>query len=86
MKDDCLLELYHYLIPDAKGVFDVLKSLDASTMEGIMLAGQLTTQQVRKGVWGLASTGLIEYKPGQPVQISANGIRLVTLLAKSEVG
>ena len=86
MKDDCLLELYQHLIPDAKGVFDVLTSLEASTMEGIMLAGQLTTQQVRKGVWGLASTGLIQYRPGQPVQISANGIRLATLLAKSEVG
>jgi hypothetical protein len=85
MHDDCLLELYQYLMPDARGVFDTLAPLDSSTMEGLMLAGQLTTQQVRKGVWGLASTGLIIYTPGRPVQLSANGSRLASLLADTEV-
>jgi hypothetical protein len=84
MHDDCLLELYQYLMPDAKGVFDTLAPLGSSTMEGIMLAGQLTTQQVRKGVWGLASTGLIIYTPGRPIQLSANGSRLASLLAEKE--
>jgi len=85
MHDDCLLELYQYLMPDAKGVFDALAPLGSSTMEGLMLAGQLTTQQVRKGVWGLASTGLIVYSPGRPVEMSTNGRRLAELLAKKKV-
>jgi hypothetical protein len=86
MHDDCLLELYQYLMPDARGVFDALAPLGSSTMEGLMLAGQLTTQQVRKGVWGLASTGLIVYNPGRPVQLSKNGTRLATLLAEKQAG
>ena len=85
MHDDCLLELYQYLMPDAKGVFDALAPLGSSTMEGLMLAGQLTTQQVRKGVWGLASTGLIVYSPGRPVEMSTNGTRLAELLTKKKV-
>ena len=85
MHDDCLLELYQYLMPDARGVFDALAPLDSSTMEGLMLAGQLTTQQVRKGVWGLASTGLIVYSPGRPVEMSTNGTRLAELLTKKKV-
>jgi hypothetical protein len=64
MHDDCLLELYQYLMPDAKGVFDTLAPLGASTMEGLMLAGQLTTQQVRKGVWGLCLDRLDCLQPG----------------------
>jgi hypothetical protein len=86
MHNDCLLELYQYLMPDARGVFDALAPLGSSTMEGLMLAGQLTTQQVRKGVWGLASTGLIVYNPGRPVQLSKNGARLATLLAEKQAG
>ena len=85
MHDDCLLELYQYLMPDAKGVFDALAPLGSSTMEGLMLAGQLTTQQVRKGVWGLASTGLIVYSPGRPVEMSTNGTRLAELLTQKKV-
>ena len=84
MHDECLLALYQYLTTDAKGVFDALASMEVSTMEGLMLAGQLTTQQVRKGVWGLASTGLIIYQPGRPVQLSSNGIRLATLLTQKQ--
>jgi hypothetical protein len=85
MNDDCLLELYQLLIPDARIVFDALAQRDGpSTMERLMLSAQITNQQVRKGVWGLASTGLIVYTPGRPVRISDNGARLASLLAEEK--
>ncbi len=85
MKDDCLLELYQLLIPDARIVFDALTQHDGpSTMERLMLAARITNQQVRKGVWGLASTGLIIYTPGRPVRISDNGARLASLLSEDK--
>jgi hypothetical protein len=81
MNDDCLLELYQLLIPDARTVFDALRQHNGpSTMERLMLSAQITNQQVRKGVWGLASTGLILYTPGRPIRISENGARLAFLL------
>ena len=49
-------------------------------MERLMLAAQITNQQVRKGMWGLASTGLIVYTQGRPIRLSDNGTRLVALL------
>ena len=83
MHDECLLELYQSLTPDARRAFDVVTRLKVCTMERIMTAG-LTTQQTRRGVWGLASTGLIVYTPGRPVRISDNGDRLVALLTEKE--
>ncbi len=80
MNDSCLLELYDLLTPDARAVFDTLAQRGTSTMERLMLAAQVTNQQVRKGVWGLANTGLIVYTPGRPVRVSDNGARLVALL------
>jgi hypothetical protein len=83
MNDDCLMELYELLIPDARTVFDTLRQANRpSTMEKSMLAAQITNQQIRKGVWGLASTGLITYTPGRPIRISDNGVRLASLLAE----
>jgi hypothetical protein len=83
MKDDFLLELYSLLTPDARSVFDALRQQDGpSTMEKLMLAARITNQQIRKGVWGLACTGLITYSPGRPIWISDNGARLASLLAE----
>jgi Mn-dependent DtxR family transcriptional regulator len=85
MTDDCLLDLYQLLIPDARTVFDALAQDDGPcTMERLMLSAQITNQQVRKGVWGLASTGLIIYTPGRPIRISDNGARLASLLAEEK--
>ena len=85
MNDDCLLELYQLLMPDARTVFDALRQHDGpSTMERLMLAARITTQQVRKGVWGLASTGLIIYTPGRPLRMADNGARLASLLAEDK--
>ncbi len=84
MNDVCLLELYHLLIPDSKAVFDALTQHGPSTMERLMLAARITNQQVRKGVWGLASTGLIVYTPGRPIRMSDSGARLVSLLTEKE--
>lgn len=80
MNDSCLLELYQLLMPDARATFDTLAQRGPSTMERLMLAAQITNQQVRKGVWGLASTGLIDYTQGRPIRMSNNGARLVALL------
>lgn len=81
MRDDCLLELYHqHLTENARRTLDVVIKLREVTMETIMLTGRLTTQQTRRGVWGLDSTGLIVYKP---IRLSANGKRLAALLAKN---
>ncbi len=84
MNDECLLALYDYLIPDAKAVLKVLTTIEATTMENLKLHGHLRTQQVRKGVWGLMSGGLITYELGQPVSLSENGRRLITLLKSKE--
>jgi Mn-dependent DtxR family transcriptional regulator len=84
MPDECLLQLYEYLTEEGRRAFDTLGPLETATMERIMLVGQLTTQQTRKAVWGLASTGLIIYQPGLPVRLSENGARLVKLLAQRQ--
>jgi hypothetical protein len=77
MKDDFLLELYSLLTPDARSVFDALRQQDGpSTMERLMLAARITNQQIRKGVWGQACSGLITYTPGRLIWMSENGARL----------
>jgi len=82
MHDECLLELYHqHLTENARRALDVVVELKEVTMETIMITGRLTTQQTRRGVWGLDSTGLIVYKP---IRLSDNGKRLAALLAKNE--
>ena len=82
MRDDCLLELYHqHLTENARCALDVVIKLGEVTMETIMLTGRLTTQQARRGVWGLDSTGLILYKP---IRLAPNGKRLAELLAKKK--
>ncbi len=85
MDDDCLRALYDLLIPDAKAIFDTLAVIEAGTMEKIMLEGKLKTQQARKGVWGLTSTGLIIYKLGRPICLSDHGKRLVSLLQEQQL-
>ena len=84
MRDECLLQLYQYLIPEARAAFNALGAAEPATMEHIMRAGQLSTQQIRKAVWGLASTGLTTYERGLPVRLSDNGRRLVRLLAEQQ--
>jgi len=80
MKDDCLLELHSCLTPEAAAVFEALVECEKATMERLMRTAQLTNQQVRRGVWGLACTGLIVYDRGRPVCISEDGDRLAELL------
>ena len=80
MQNECLLELYTRLTPEAKAVFEVLAQRGQATMEKIMLTAHITNQQVRRGVWGLACTGLIVYERGKPVRIPGDGQRLSKLL------
>lgn len=82
MQDSYLLELYSYLTPEANRVFKALSKLDTATMERLMIEGAMTTQQVRRGVWGLGCTGLVSYTPGRPLRMAPNGKRLVRLLAQ----
>ncbi len=84
MDDKCLLALYDVLSPEARNIFDVLRRTpdDPISMDNLMLRAQVSTQQTRKGVWGLANTGLIRYAYRKPVQLSQSGIRLTELLQK----
>ena len=85
MLDECLLELYRqHLTENARRSLKVIIREGAVRMETIMTTGGLTTQQTRRGVWGLDSTGLIDYRPGRPIRLSGNGERLAVLLAKEE--
>ena len=84
MKDDCLLELYTVLSEEARRVFNTLARNGSLTMERISLRAQMTNQEVRKGVWGLISTGLLAYKRGRPLALAENGERLVALLARQQ--
>lgn len=84
MQDECLLQLYEYLIPEARRAFDSLTQLETATLEQLMMKGPLTTQQTRKAVWGLASTGLVIYERQLPIRLSENGIRLAKLLVERE--
>jgi hypothetical protein len=45
-------------------------------MERLMWAARITNQQIRKGVWGQACSGLITYTPGRLIWMSENGARL----------
>lgn len=82
MHNDCLLEIYNdHLLSEARQVFPAIAQLESASMENLMIHARLTTNQVRRGVWGLACTGLIIYKPGAPVVISDNGRQLAKLLA-----
>ena len=85
MLDECLLELYRqHLTENARKALDVVIKLKEVRMEGIMITGGLTTQQTRRGVWGLDSTGLISYRSGRPIQLSEDGERLARLLAEED--
>ena len=80
VRDECLLQLYEVLLPEARRGFDVLAQRGAATMEELMRSGPLTTQQARKALWGLASTGLVVHQRGLPVRLSTSGERLAELL------
>ena len=84
MDDNCLLQIYTCLLPEARVVLQILLKIEAGTMEHIMKCGPLTTQQTRKAVWGLSCTGLISYRRGGPVALSENGQRLGDLLKQQQ--
>ena len=87
MHDECLLALYHqHLTDNARRALAVVFRFKEVTMETIMVTARLTTQQTRRGVWGLACTGLICYNPGRPVRLSENGRRLAQLLQRAGKG
>ena len=87
MHNECLLELYHrHLTDNARRALEVVIEQEEVTMETIMVTARLTTQQTRRGVWGLACTGLICYNPGRPVRLSENGHRLAQLLQQGTKG
>jgi hypothetical protein len=70
MQDDCLLELHEVLQPEARQVFVILIAMGSANREQLMQVGQLTTQRVRKAIWGLANTGLIVQKRQEPLRLS----------------
>jgi predicted transcriptional regulator len=80
MQDDCLLELHEVLQPEARQVFVILIAMGSANREQLMQVGQLTTQRVRKAIWGLANTGLIVQKRQEPLRLSPSGERLAELL------